>query len=93
MAFIAAADVTDNYGVAVLLESCLADKLAVVERTRHLIRNLVEVKIAERRGAERAALAKAHRYPYLDAPVCNKCGSVRLTLDVEMTPWVQRIIR
>jgi len=55
VALIAAADVTGNYGVGVLLESCLADKLAFVERTRHLIRNLVEAKIAERKGAERAA--------------------------------------
>jgi len=55
MALIAAADLTGNYGVGVLLESCLADKLAFVERTRRLIRNLVEAKIAERKGAERAA--------------------------------------
>jgi ferritin-like metal-binding protein YciE len=48
---IAAADVTGNYGVGVLLESCLADKLAFVERTRRLIRHMVETKIAERRAA------------------------------------------
>jgi hypothetical protein len=28
----------------VLLESCLADKLAFVERTRRLIRNTIEIK-------------------------------------------------
>jgi len=39
-ALIAAADMTGHYGVGVLLESCLADKLAFVERTRRLIREL-----------------------------------------------------
>ena len=34
---IAAADMTGHYGVGVLLESCLADTLAFVERTRRLI--------------------------------------------------------
>ena len=34
MALIAAADLTGHYGVGVLLETCLADKLAFVERTR-----------------------------------------------------------
>jgi ferritin-like metal-binding protein YciE len=48
---IAAADVTGHYGVGVLLESCLADKLAFVERTKRLIRNVVETKVAERAGA------------------------------------------
>jgi len=38
VALIAAADMTGHYGVGVLLESCLADKLAFVERTRRLIR-------------------------------------------------------
>lgn len=51
----AAADLAGHYGVGVLLESCLADKLAFVERTRRLIRNIVEAKAAERKGAERAA--------------------------------------
>jgi ferritin-like metal-binding protein YciE len=37
-ALVAAADVTGHYGVGVLLESCLADELALVERTRRLIR-------------------------------------------------------
>ena len=48
VALVAAADVTGHYGVGVLLESCLADKLAFVERNRRLIRHLVEAKIAER---------------------------------------------
>lgn len=55
VALIAAADVAGHYGVGVLLESCLADRLAFVERTRRLIRNIVESKVAERKAAERAA--------------------------------------
>ena len=47
-ALIAMADVTGHYAVGVLLESCLADKLAFVERTKRLIRNIVEVKVLER---------------------------------------------
>jgi ferritin-like metal-binding protein YciE len=48
IALVAMADVTGHYAVGVLLESCLADKLAFVERTRRLMRNLIEAKIAER---------------------------------------------
>lgn len=48
IALIAAADMSAHYGVGVLLESCLADALAFVERTRRLIRNLVEAKLAAR---------------------------------------------
>jgi ferritin-like metal-binding protein YciE len=48
VALIAAADMSGHYGVGVLLESCLADKLAFVERTRRLIRHMVETKMAER---------------------------------------------
>jgi ferritin-like metal-binding protein YciE len=48
VALIATADAVGHYGVGVLLESCLADKLAFVERTRRLIRNVVESRIAER---------------------------------------------
>lgn len=55
VALISASDVAGHYGVGVLLESCLADRLAFVERTRRLIRNMVESRIAERKGAERAA--------------------------------------
>ena len=51
VALIAAADVTGHYGVGVLLESCLADKLAFVERTRRLIRKVVEAKVTERTHA------------------------------------------
>jgi len=47
-------DVTGHYGVGVLLESCLADKLAFVERTRRMIRKVVEAKVAKK-IAERVA--------------------------------------
>jgi len=53
-ALVAAADVTGHYGVGVLLESCLADKLAFVERTRRLIRNVIEARVAKKM-IERAA--------------------------------------
>jgi ferritin-like metal-binding protein YciE len=52
---IAAADLSGHYGVGVLLESCLADKLAFVDRTKRLIRNIAEVKIAERMAVKSAA--------------------------------------
>jgi ferritin-like metal-binding protein YciE len=55
MALVAAADASGHYGVGVLLESCLADKLAFVERTRRLIRQMVEVRVAERKSVEHAA--------------------------------------
>jgi len=45
VALIAAADLSGHYAVGVLLESCLADKLAFVERTRRLIRNMIETKV------------------------------------------------
>jgi ferritin-like metal-binding protein YciE len=53
-ALVAAADASGHYGVGVLLESCLADKLAFVERTRRLIREIVEVRVGERKGAQAA---------------------------------------
>ena len=52
---IAAADVSGNYGVAALLESCLADKLALAERTQHWLRRIAETEMAEKIGAKRAA--------------------------------------
>ena len=51
VALIAAADLTGNRGVGVLLESALADKLAFIERTKRLLRNIVATKIAERVAA------------------------------------------
>ena len=45
------ADVSGHYAVGILLESCLADKLVFVERTRRFIRNLGATKVAARVGA------------------------------------------
>jgi len=45
IALTAAADLTGHYGVGVLLESCLADTLAFVERARRMIRRIVEAKV------------------------------------------------
>jgi ferritin-like metal-binding protein YciE len=45
---VAAADVSGHHGVGVLLESCLGDHLAFVERTKRLIRRVIEAKIAAR---------------------------------------------
>jgi ferritin-like metal-binding protein YciE len=47
-ALVAASDAVGHSGVALLLETCLADKLAFVERTRRMIRERVETKLAER---------------------------------------------
>ena len=44
----AATDLAGHHGVGLLLETCLADKLAFAERNRRLIRHLVETKLAER---------------------------------------------
>jgi ferritin-like metal-binding protein YciE len=46
MVLIAAADTLGHPGVGVLLESCLADKLSFMERTRHLIREQIAQKVA-----------------------------------------------
>lgn len=51
VALIAAADITGNHAVGLLLETCLADKLAFVERTRRAIRRIVEEKLEERLAA------------------------------------------
>ena len=45
---VAAADLAGHHGVGVLLETCLADKLAFAERNRRLIRHLAEEKLEER---------------------------------------------
>lgn len=45
---IATADLTGHYAVGLLLETCLADKLAFVERSRRLLRNIVDARVAER---------------------------------------------
>lgn len=46
VALIAVADTLGHPAVGVLLESCLADKLAFVERTRRLIREQLQQKVA-----------------------------------------------
>jgi ferritin-like metal-binding protein YciE len=45
-ALIGMADLTGHYAVASLLESCLADQTALVERARRLIRQRVEQRLA-----------------------------------------------
>jgi len=45
-ALIAIAEMTGHCGEGVLLESCLADNIAFAERTRRLIRNIIEGKIS-----------------------------------------------
>ena len=45
MALIAAADTLEHPAVGVLLESCLADKLAFAERTKRLIREHLREKV------------------------------------------------
>jgi ferritin-like metal-binding protein YciE len=48
VALTAAADVTGHHAVGLLLETVLADKLALVERNRRFIRNWVEKKVEAR---------------------------------------------
>jgi len=42
----AAADLTGHFGVGALLESCLAENLAFVERTRRIVHRIAEAKVA-----------------------------------------------
>jgi len=51
VALTAAADLAGHHGVAVLLETCLADKLAFVERNRRIIRRIAEARVVERLAA------------------------------------------
>jgi len=51
VALVAAADISGNRGVGVLLKSCLSDHLAFVERTKRLIRNIAEERLAARAAA------------------------------------------
>jgi ferritin-like metal-binding protein YciE len=51
VALTAAADLTGHYAVGTLLETCLADKLAMAERTRRLLTNVIETKAAEKKVA------------------------------------------
>ena len=47
-ALIAAAEAVGHYGVSLLLETCLADRLTFVDRTQRFLRTMVETKAAER---------------------------------------------
>jgi ferritin-like metal-binding protein YciE len=51
VALTAAADLTGHYAVGTLLETCLADKLAMADRTRRLLRRVIEMRVAERQAA------------------------------------------
>jgi len=53
-ALVAAADFVGHPGVSLLLETCLAERLAFVERTQRFLRNAVETKIAERAATSKA---------------------------------------
>ena len=44
-------DLSRHFGAGVLLASCLGEKLAFVERTRRLIREIAETRILERMHA------------------------------------------
>lgn len=46
MALIEASDTLGHPGIAILLESCLADKLAFAQRTKRLIRQHIEQKVS-----------------------------------------------
>ena len=54
-ALVAAADASENYGVGVLLESVLADKLAFLERDRRLVRHLIATRVKDRLAERLAA--------------------------------------
>lgn len=51
VALTAMADLAGHYGVGTLIESCLADNLAFVERTRRRIRDLVQSATGVQRAA------------------------------------------
>ncbi|MCL5958341.1 MAG: ferritin-like domain-containing protein [Chloroflexi bacterium] len=50
-ALTAMADITGHYSVGALIESCLADNLAFVERARRRIRNVIEMAAPMRKAA------------------------------------------
>jgi ferritin-like metal-binding protein YciE len=51
VALVAAADLSGHFGVGVLLESCLGEKMAFVERTRRLMGHIAEIRVLERMAA------------------------------------------
>ncbi len=50
-ALIAAADMTGNFEVGLLLASCLADKMVMVERAQRLIRHILESRVTSKMAA------------------------------------------
>ena len=48
---VAAADISGHYAVGLLLESCLSDKMAFMERNRRLIRKAIGIRLEERVAA------------------------------------------
>ena len=51
VALTAAADATGHHNIGMLLESCLADNIAFVERTRRFVRRAIEAKLSEKVAA------------------------------------------
>jgi ferritin-like metal-binding protein YciE len=51
VALTAAADATGHHNIGMLLESCLADNIAFVERTRRFVRGAIEAKLSEKVAA------------------------------------------
>ncbi len=51
VALTAAADATGHHDIGMLLESCLADNIAFVERTRRFVRRAIEAKLSEKVAA------------------------------------------
>lgn len=51
VALTAASDLSGHFGVGILLESCLGEKLAFVDRARRLIHRIAEAKATERAAA------------------------------------------
>jgi ferritin-like metal-binding protein YciE len=50
-ALTAAADLSGNHGVGLLMESCLADHLAFAERSKRVVHHIVESKVAAAKAA------------------------------------------
>jgi ferritin-like metal-binding protein YciE len=51
MVLTAASDMIGNYAFGLLIESCLADNLAFAERTKRLIRTIIETKASQELAA------------------------------------------
>ncbi len=51
VALTAMADISGHFGVGVLLETCLAEKMAFVERARRLMRRMIAHELGERLAA------------------------------------------